>query len=63
MLSTFRRSTRAPPRTALLLGAEGPELTPEAQAAARFGRDSRAPPRVDSLGAAAAAATSIARLR
>jgi tRNA G18 (ribose-2'-O)-methylase SpoU len=51
------------PRVALLLGAEGPGLTPEAQAAARV--RARIPMRagVDSLGVAAAAAIAFAMLR
>jgi tRNA G18 (ribose-2'-O)-methylase SpoU len=54
---------RAHPRTAVLLGAEGPGLTPEAQAAARL--RARIPMRagVDSLGVAAAAAVAFATLR
>src|SRR4051794_29313952 len=50
-------------RTAVLLGAEGPGLTPEAQAAARV--RARIPMRtgVDSLGVAAAAAIAFATLR
>src|SRR3954462_15230602 len=50
-------------RTAVLLGAEGPGLTPEAQAAARV--RARIPMRtgVDSLGVAAAAAIAFAALR
>ena len=53
----------AHPRTAVLLGAEGPGLTPEAQAAARV--RARIPMRagVDSLGVAAAAAIAFATLR
>jgi tRNA G18 (ribose-2'-O)-methylase SpoU len=53
----------AHPRTAVLLGAEGPGLTPEAQAAARV--RARIPMRagVDSLGVAAAAAVAFATLR
>ena len=53
----------AHPRTAVLLGAEGPGLTPEAQQAARL--RARVPMRsgVDSLGVAAAAAIAFARLR
>ena len=53
----------AHPRTAVLLGAEGPGLTPEAQSAARV--RARIPMRsgVDSLGVAAAAAISFATLR
>ena len=51
------------PRTAVLLGAEGPGLTPEAQAAVRM--RARIPMRagVDSLGVAAAAAIAFATLR
>ena len=54
---------RAHPRTAVLLGAEGPGLTSEAQAAARV--RARIPMRagVDSLGVAAAAAVAFATLR
>jgi tRNA G18 (ribose-2'-O)-methylase SpoU len=54
---------RAHPRTAVLLGAEGPGLTPEAQRAARV--RARIPMRagVDSLGVAAAAAIAFAMLR
>ena len=54
---------RRHPRTALLLGAEGPGLTPEAQYAARA--RARIPMRagVDSLGVAAAAAIAFAALR
>src|SRR5438270_7202453 len=53
----------AHPRTAVLLGAEGPGLTPEAQQAARI--RARIPMRagVDSLGVAAAAAVAFAALR
>jgi tRNA G18 (ribose-2'-O)-methylase SpoU len=53
----------AHPRTAVLPGAEGPGLTPEAQAAARV--RARIPMRagVDSLGVAAAAAIAFATLR
>jgi tRNA G18 (ribose-2'-O)-methylase SpoU len=53
----------AHPRTALLLGAEGPGLTPQAQQAARV--RARIPMRsgVDSLGVAAAAAVAFATLR
>ena len=55
--------SREHPRTAVLLGAEGPGLTAEAQAAARV--RARIPMRagVDSLGVAAAAAISFALLR
>jgi tRNA G18 (ribose-2'-O)-methylase SpoU len=51
------------PRTAVLLGAEGPGLTPEAQQAVRI--RARIPMRegVDSLGVAAAAAIAFATLR
>jgi tRNA G18 (ribose-2'-O)-methylase SpoU len=54
---------RAHPRTALLLGAEGPGLTAAAQRAA--GVRARIPMRagVDSLGVAAAAAVAFATLR
>ena len=54
---------RAHPRTAVLLGAEGPGLTVEAQRAARV--RARIPMRagVDSLGVAAAAAVAFAALR
>ncbi len=54
---------RAHARTAVLLGAEGPGLTPEAQQAARV--RARIPMRsgVDSLGVAAAAAVAFATLR
>jgi tRNA G18 (ribose-2'-O)-methylase SpoU len=54
---------RAHPRTAVLLGAEGPGLTVEAQHAAQV--RARIPMRagVDSLGVAAAAAVAFARLR
>jgi tRNA G18 (ribose-2'-O)-methylase SpoU len=54
---------REHPRTAVLLGAEGPGLTPEAQQAARV--RARIPMRtgVDSLGVAAAAAVAFATLR
>ena len=54
---------RAHPRTAVLLGAEGPGLTPEAQQAASV--RARIPMRagVDSLGVAAAAAVAFAALR
>jgi len=53
----------AHPRTAVLLGAEGPGLTPEAQRAATV--RARIPMRagVDSLGVAAAAAIAFATLR
>jgi tRNA G18 (ribose-2'-O)-methylase SpoU len=51
------------PRTAVLLGAEGPGLTPAAQEAVRV--RARIPMRsgVDSLGVAAAAAVAFATLR
>jgi tRNA G18 (ribose-2'-O)-methylase SpoU len=54
---------RQHPRTAVLLGAEGPGLTPEAQRAAQM--RARIPMRagVDSLGVAAAAAVAFATLR
>jgi len=54
---------RQHPRTAVLLGAEGPGLTPEAQQATRV--RARIPMRagVDSLGVAAAAAVAFATLR
>jgi tRNA G18 (ribose-2'-O)-methylase SpoU len=54
---------RAHPRTAVLLGAEGPGLTAQAQAAARV--RARIPMRagVDSLGVAAAAAIAFATVR
>jgi tRNA G18 (ribose-2'-O)-methylase SpoU len=55
--------TRAHPRTAVLLGAEGPGLTPAAQAAARLRGRIRMQPGVDSLGVAAAAAIAFATLR
>jgi tRNA G18 (ribose-2'-O)-methylase SpoU len=51
------------PRTAVLLGAEGPGLTPEAQAAARVRARIPMRPGVDSLGVAAAAAIAFATLR
>jgi len=51
------------PRTAVLLGAEGPGLTPEAQAAARLRARIAMRPGVDSLGVAAAAAIAFATLR
>jgi tRNA G18 (ribose-2'-O)-methylase SpoU len=53
----------AHPRTALLLGAEGPGLTPEAQRAARVRARIPMRPGVDSLGVAAAAAVAFATLR
>ena len=54
---------RANPRTAVLLGAEGPGLTPEAQQAARVRARIPMRPGVDSLGVAAAAAIAFATLR
>ena len=54
---------RAHPRTAVLLGAEGPGLTPEAQQAATLRARIAMRPGVDSLGVAAAAAIAFARLR
>jgi tRNA G18 (ribose-2'-O)-methylase SpoU len=51
------------PRTAVLLGAEGPGLTPEAQAAVRVRARIPMRPGVDSLGVAAAAAIAFATLR
>src|SRR4051794_11733712 len=51
------------PRTAVLLGAEGPGLTPEAQRAARVRTRIRMRAGVDSLGVAAAAAVAFATLR
>ena len=51
------------PRTAVLLGAEGPGLTPEAQAAALVRARIPMRPDVDSLGVAAAAAIAFASLR
>ena len=54
---------RAHPRTAVLLGAEGPGLTPEAQAAARVRAKILMRDGVDSLGVAAAAAIAFATLR
>ena len=53
----------AHPRTALLLGAEGPGLTPAAQQAARLRARIPMRPGVDSLGVAAAAAIAFATLR
>jgi tRNA G18 (ribose-2'-O)-methylase SpoU len=53
----------AHPRTAVLLGAEGPGLTPEAQQAATVRARIRMRPGVDSLGVAAAAAIAFATLR
>ncbi|WP_245159887.1 RNA methyltransferase [Blastococcus sp. CT_GayMR19] len=54
---------REHPRTALLLGAEGPGLTAEAQAAARVRAKIPMREGVDSLGVAAAAAIAFATLR
>jgi tRNA G18 (ribose-2'-O)-methylase SpoU len=54
---------REHPRTAVLLGAEGPGLTAEAQAAARVRARIPMRPGVDSLGVAAAAAVAFAALR
>ena len=54
---------RAHPRTAVLLGAEGPGLTPEARQAARLRARIPMRPGVDSLGVAAAAAIAFATLR
>jgi tRNA G18 (ribose-2'-O)-methylase SpoU len=54
---------RAHPRTAVLLGAEGPGLSPEAQAAARVRARIAMRPGVDSLGVAAAAAVAFATIR
>jgi tRNA G18 (ribose-2'-O)-methylase SpoU len=51
------------PRTAVLLGAEGPGLTPEAQRAAQVQARIPMRPGVDSLGVAAAAAIAFATLR
>jgi tRNA G18 (ribose-2'-O)-methylase SpoU len=53
----------AHPRTAVLLGAEGPGLTPEAQQAATVRARIAMRPGVDSLGVAAAAAIAFATLR
>ncbi|WP_369131665.1 TrmH family RNA methyltransferase [Modestobacter sp. I12A-02662] len=53
----------AHPRTAVLLGAEGPGLTPETQAAARVRARIPMSSGVDSLGVAAAAAVAFAALR
>jgi tRNA G18 (ribose-2'-O)-methylase SpoU len=50
-------------RTAVLLGAEGPGLTPQAQAAARVRARIPMSSGVDSLGVAAAAAIAFASLR
>jgi tRNA G18 (ribose-2'-O)-methylase SpoU len=47
----------------VLLGAEGPGLTPAAQQAARVRARIRMTPGVDSLGVAAAAAIAFAALR
>jgi tRNA G18 (ribose-2'-O)-methylase SpoU len=54
---------REHPRTAVLLGAEGPGLTPEAQQAAQVRARIAMRPGVDSLGVAAAAAIAFATLR
>jgi tRNA G18 (ribose-2'-O)-methylase SpoU len=54
---------RAHPRTAVLLGAEGPGLTAETQQAARVRARIPMRPGVDSLGVAAAAAIAFATLR
>ncbi|UOX99837.1 TrmH family RNA methyltransferase [Blastococcus sp. PRF04-17] len=54
---------REHPRTAVLLGAEGPGLTPEAQQAATLRARIPMRPGVDSLGVAAAAAIAFATLR
>ena len=54
---------RAHPRTAVLLGAEGPGLTPEAQQAAQVRARIPMRPGIDSLGVAAAAAIAFATLR
>jgi tRNA G18 (ribose-2'-O)-methylase SpoU len=54
---------RAHLRTAVLLGAEGPGLTPEAQQGARVRARIPMRPGVDSLGVAAAAAIAFATLR
>jgi tRNA G18 (ribose-2'-O)-methylase SpoU len=51
------------PRTAVLLGAEGPGLTPDAQHAATVRARIAMRPGVDSLGVAAAAAIAFATLR
>jgi tRNA G18 (ribose-2'-O)-methylase SpoU len=53
----------AHPRTAVLLGAEGPGLTTEAQRAATLRARIPMRPGVDSLGVAAAAAIAFATLR
>jgi tRNA G18 (ribose-2'-O)-methylase SpoU len=58
-----RIDPRANPRTAVLLGAEGPGLTPEAQQAARVRARIPMRPGVDSLGVAAAAAIAFTALR
>jgi len=55
--------TRAHPRTAVLLGAEGPGLTPQAQAAVDVRARISMRSGVDSLGVAAAAAITFATLR
>ena len=54
---------REHPRTAVLLGAEGPGLTPEAQQAAKVRAKIPMREGVDSLGVAAAAAIAFATLR
>src|SRR3712207_5871604 len=54
---------REHPRTAVLLSAEGPGLTPEAQQAATLRARIAMRPGVDSLGVAAAAAIAFATLR
>jgi tRNA G18 (ribose-2'-O)-methylase SpoU len=54
---------RAHPRTAVLLGAEGPGLTDEAQRAAGIRARILMRAGVDSLGVAAAAAVAFATLR
>jgi tRNA G18 (ribose-2'-O)-methylase SpoU len=54
---------RSHPRTAVLLGAEGAGLTPEAQQAATVRARIPMRPGVDSLGVAAAAAIAFATLR
>jgi tRNA G18 (ribose-2'-O)-methylase SpoU len=51
-----------PPRPALLLGAEGPGLTPEAQAAAELRVRIPMRPGADSLNVVAAAAIALHRL-
>jgi tRNA G18 (ribose-2'-O)-methylase SpoU len=54
---------RAHPRTAVLLGAEGPGLTDQAQREAQVRARIRMRPGIDSLGVAAAAAIAFATLR